>query len=135
VLNHVLAMRAEQLVVAELARRNKDAVIAVCDAAGELISLLRVGDPLISCVKVALDKAYTAARERQSSAEVGRTVRESGSGFDIVGYFGDARYTGWGGGIPVQHAGRTVGAIGVSGLDEAEDVELALLGAAALSAS
>ena len=42
----------------------------------------------------------------------------------------DPLYTGWDGGVPVRHGGRVVGAVAVSGLDQAEDAELARLGAA-----
>ena len=42
--------------------------------------------------------------------------------------FGDLRYTSWGGGLPVIYQGQVIGAVGVSGLTEAEDVELAQLG-------
>jgi glc operon protein GlcG len=42
--------------------------------------------------------------------------------------FGELRYTAWGGGLPVVYQGEVVGAVGVSGLTEAEDIELAQLG-------
>jgi glc operon protein GlcG len=51
------------------------------------------------------------------------------TGFDI-GYFGDPRYVGWGGGVPVVIDGTLVGAVAVSGAPEAVDMELAALGAA-----
>jgi uncharacterized protein GlcG (DUF336 family) len=46
--------------------------------------------------------------------------------------FGDLRYTAWGGGVPILHAGQVVGAVGVSSLPESEDMELAMLGAASV---
>jgi len=39
--------------------------------------------------------------------------------------FGDPRYVGWGGGVPIVVDGAVIGAVGVSGLAEADDVELA----------
>jgi uncharacterized protein GlcG (DUF336 family) len=38
--------------------------------------------------------------------------------------FGDLRYTGWAGGLPVLVEGQVVGAIGISGLDEKTEAEL-----------
>lgn len=49
--------------------------------------------------------------------------------------FGELRYVTWGGGVPVQVDGQTVGAVGVSGLSEKEDIEYAQLGIEALLAS
>jgi uncharacterized protein GlcG (DUF336 family) len=46
--------------------------------------------------------------------------------------FGDLRYVSWGGGVPLEVNGRVVGAVGISSLPEAEDMELARMGAAAL---
>ena len=39
--------------------------------------------------------------------------------------FTDLRYTAWGGGVPITHKGQGPGAIGISGLPEADDVALA----------
>jgi glc operon protein GlcG len=49
-----------------------------------------------------------------------------------MAYYGDPRYIGWGGGVPVVVAGTVVGSIAVSGLSQEEDMELAGLGAAAV---
>ncbi|RPI91732.1 MAG: heme-binding protein [Chloroflexi bacterium] len=38
--------------------------------------------------------------------------------------FGDLRYTAWGGGVPIVFQGQIVGAVGVSGLPEEEDMQL-----------
>ncbi len=54
------------------------------------------------------------------------------NGFDMA-YFGDSRYIGWGGGLPVIIDGEVVGAVGVSGLPESDDIELAELGVAAIT--
>jgi len=45
-----------------------------------------------------------------------------------MAYYGDTRYIGWGGGIPVIIEGKVIGAIAVSGLTEDEDIELAKIG-------
>jgi glc operon protein GlcG len=126
------AQQALQAIQAELQRRGQAAVIAVADVHGELIALLRLdGAPLASIV-IASNKAWTAARERKPSYEIGQAARHPQTGFDVA-YFGDARYLGWGGGVPVRVQGQVVGAVAVSGLPEAEDMELAQIGVAAIA--
>jgi glc operon protein GlcG len=49
-----------------------------------------------------------------------------------MAYYGDPRFVGWGGGVPVIVAGNVVGSIAVSGLVEAEDMEVAGMAAASL---
>ena len=59
-------------------------------------------------------------------------MRHPENGFDIA-YYGDPRYVGWGGGLPVRVEGEVVGAVAVSGLTDAEDEELSALGVAAIT--
>jgi glc operon protein GlcG len=129
VLGHAEALKIIESMKDEIERRKKSAVVAIVDTHGELIALLRIGDPPLSCTRIASNKAYTAARERQSSGAVGREVRQSLSGYSIDLYFADDRYIGWGGGIPLWREGRVLAAVGVSGLEEAGDVEIAEIGA------
>jgi len=74
---------------------------------------------------VAANKAWTAARERKPTKEIGEKVRHPEKGHDIA-YYGDPRFFGWGGGIPIWKDG--VVAVVVSGLSSREDIELATLG-------
>jgi len=128
--NHLSHHDAQAIVAAiqaVLEREGKDAAVAVVDAQGELIAFLRTDHCPLPSINNAIHKAYTAARERKPSAAIGRASREDG--FPMTN-FGDLRYTGWGGGVPIVHQGQVVGAVGVSGMPEAEDVRLAELGAA-----
>jgi glc operon protein GlcG len=130
-LDHTDALVAIERIRGELERRGKGAVIAVADDHGELLGVLRVGAVQVTSITIASNKAYTAARERKPSREIGESSRRPESPFDIA-YFGDARIVGWGGGLPVVVDGVVVGAVGVSGLPESEDVELATMGVAAI---
>ena len=131
-LGHAEAQRAIQAIQAELQQRGKAAVIAVADAHGELISLLRLdGAPLPSIV-IAANKAWTAARERKPTRELGQAARDPINGFDMA-YYGDSRYLGWGGGVPVIIDGAVAGSVAVSGLPEQEDMDLASIGVAAIT--
>ena len=115
----------------QLRTLGKAAVIAVADAQGELLALLRLDGAARAAIQIAANKAFTAARERKPTVEIGRDVRDAHRGFDIA-YYGDPRYVGWGGGIPVVHRGQVVGAVAVSGLPEDEDMQLAAIGVAAV---
>lgn len=113
----------------ELVRRQKVAVIAVSDARGELIALVRMDGAPHPSIGVAVSKLWTAARERAPTGELGRKFQHSG--WQMLN--SDLRYTGWDGGLPVWHQGHVVGAIAVSGLDQEEDAELARMGAARIA--
>ncbi|MCW1841930.1 GlcG/HbpS family heme-binding protein [Prosthecomicrobium hirschii] len=119
---------------AALADRGKAAVLAVADDHGEPIALLRLDGAPLSSVAVATNKAFSAARLRRPSGETGRRVRHPETGFDIA-YYGDPRYVGWGGGLPVLVDGAVAGAVAVSGLTDAEDEEIAAIGIAAILAA
>ena len=126
-----LSHRDAQAIVAAIAARleagGRGAAVAVTDDHGELLAFLRTDGCPLASINNAINKAFTAARERKPSAAVGRASREDP--FPMTN-FGDLRYTAWGGGVPVIRDGQVVGAVGVSGLPEAEDVALAEHGAA-----
>ena len=115
-------------ITTKVLERGKGAVIAVADTHGELIAFARMDGAPISSIRIAINKAWTAARERKSTKEIGDKVRHPEKGFDIA-YFGDPKFVGWGGGVPVWRDGDVVGSVAVSGLPSEEDVELATFGA------
>ena len=125
-LSHDEAYRILGALKAELERRQVGAAVAVVDAHGELLAFLRTDSCRLSCIDVAINKAFTAARERGASKGLGDASKKSG--FPLT-YFGDTRYVGWGGGVPVWSNGRVVGAVGVSGMSEDEDMTVARMGA------
>ena len=126
------AKRAIDALVEEIRGRGKAGVIAVTDAHGELLAFARMDGAPFSSITIAMNKAYSAARERKPSKEIGKASRQALEGFEM-GYFGDPRFTGWGGGVPVWNEGKVIGAIAISGLPQTEDMELADLGAKLLS--
>jgi glc operon protein GlcG len=114
-------------IVEKALQLQKAAVIAVADAHGELIAFARMDGAPLASIRVAVNKAYTAARERKPTKDIGDKMRDPVKGFDIA-FYGDSRFVGWGGGIPIRKNGEVVGAIGVSGLSSAEDIALANVG-------
>lgn len=121
-------------IVEKAIQLQKAAVIAVTDAHGELIAFARMDGAPLSSIRVAANKAWTAARERKTTKEIGEKMRHPEKGFDIA-FYGDSRFVGWGGGIPLCKNGAVIGAIGVSGLSSAEDIALANVGVDLIHAS
>jgi glc operon protein GlcG len=130
-LDYADAHRILETITARLRADGKAAVIAVADPHGELLAFARLDGAPLSSIAIAINKAWTAARERKPTQEIGEKSRHPEKGFDIA-YFGDPKFVGWGGGIPVWREGEVVGSVAVSGLSSAEDVELAHLGTASL---
>ena len=121
------AKRIIDAIVDKMLEEGKAAVVAVADTHGELIAFARMDGAPISSIRIAQNKAWTAARERKPTKEIGEKVRHPEKGFDIA-YYGDPRFVGWGGGLPVLRNGQVVGAVAVSGLPSEEDIRLATLG-------
>ncbi len=126
-LSHADAQKIIQAIQKELEASNRGAAVAVADAHGELIAFLRTDGCRLPSINIAINKAFTAARECKESRAIGESSRAEG--FPMTNY-GDLRYVAWGGGVPVIYQGQVVGAVGVSGLPEEEDMVLARMGAA-----
>ena len=120
------ARKIVDLIVERASNLQKSVVVAVADSHGELIAFARMDGAPISSIRVAANKAWTAARERKPTKEIGEKMRHPEKGHDIA-YYGDPRFVGWGGGIPIWKDGVVAGAVAVSGLSSREDIELATL--------
>jgi glc operon protein GlcG len=131
-LDYSEAKRALDVIVEKAAQQKQSASIAVADSHGDLICFARMDGAPVSSIRIAMNKAWTAARERKPTQEVGERIRHPEKGHDIS-YYGDPQYVGWGGGLPVKKNGDVVGAVAVSGLSSTEDIALAQLGVELLS--
>jgi glc operon protein GlcG len=126
-LDYSEAKKIIDAIVEKALQMQKAAVIAVADSHGELIAFARMDGAPISSVRIAANKAWTAARERKPTKDIGEKVRHPEKGHDIA-YYGDPRFVGWGGGLPVWKDGQVAGAVAVSGLSSSEDIVLATVG-------
>jgi glc operon protein GlcG len=126
VIDYAEAKQIIDVIVEKAAQTEKSVVVAVADPHGELIAFARMDGAPISSIRIAANKAWTAARERKPTKEIGEKVRHPEKGHDIA-YYGDPRFVGWGGGIPIWKDGVVAGAVAVSGLSSREDVDLATL--------
>jgi uncharacterized protein GlcG (DUF336 family) len=116
---------------AEAARRGVAPVISAVDAGGALMYLVRPDHAQVASVEVTTDKARTAAIYRRPSKDF---EDQASGGRPSALHL--ARSVPLQGGIPIEHDGHVIGAVGVSGATSAdEDNELAQIGAAALAAN
>ena len=107
----------------------KGAAVAAVDAHGELVAFLRTDGCPLPSIKIAIQKAFTAARERSESRALGDKARAED--FPLTN-FGELGYVGWGGGVPIVIDDAVIGAVGISGLPETDDMELARWAVASL---
>ena len=121
------AEKAVSLIVQKAQETHKAVAIAVADSHGELIAFARMDGVPLPSITIAMNKAWTAARTGKPTHEIGEKVRHPEKGHDIS-YYGDPRFVGWGGGVPVRKNGEVAGAVAVSGLSSIEDAALAKLG-------
>ena len=126
-LSHADVIKIINAVSQEFESKGLKAAAAVSDAHGELLGFIRADGCPLTSINVAINKAFTAARERQQSKAIGD--RTGSPRFHMTNY-GDIRYVAWGGGVPIMYKGECVGGIGVSGLSEDEDIAIASMGAA-----
>ena len=107
------------------------AVLSVSDAHGELIALVRMDGAPLPSIAIVQAKAFTAARQRMASRQLALDAKAGGWS---LSYYGDPRYVGWAGGLPIVIDGEVAGAVAVSGLSEDEDERIAQLGVEAVIA-
>ncbi len=107
-------------------------VVAVADAAGELKAYARMdGAPLLS-VRIAQDKAWTAAAFGLPTDAWWDLVKDEPP--LLHGIVKTERLVIFGGGVPLVVEGRVVGGIGVSGASADQDRAIAEAGAAVVGA-
>src|SRR5438445_4527202 len=122
------ARAAAEAANAVAAGRGVAPVIAVVDAGGDLIYLLRPAAAQLARPNVSADKARTAAIYRRPSKDF---EDQASNGRPSALHL--ARAVPLQGGMPIVHDGEVVGGIGVSGASSAdEDQELSVIGSNAL---
>ena len=115
---------------AEANRRHLTAVIVIVDDGGHPILLQRLDNTQVASVEVGIGKARTAAIFRRPSKDFEDQIRQG-----RIAALALPGATPLQGGIPIIHAGKVIGAIGVSGESPQEDEDVAKAGAAAAEAA
>jgi glc operon protein GlcG len=116
------AQRMIEQVVMEANKINKPVVVAVAGPEGELVAFLRMDGANAASGVIAQNKAYTSARDRKTTREMGQYMRAKNS---PPAFWGDLHITGFGGGVPIVQNNQIIGGIGVSGLSQEEDERIA----------
>jgi glc operon protein GlcG len=127
-ISQALASKAIEAAAQACAAKGKAAVFAVVDRHGELVALLRQDGANFVSIEASQRKAFTAARLGIPSRSAGETALD-------LANFGDSRFTLWPGGLPIIDGGECTGALGISGLTNDEDEDLARIGLAAIGAA
>ena len=101
---------------------NIAAVFAVVNAEGNLIIEERMDNAILVSIDVAYKKAYTAAALKLNTEDLTALVQP---GAMFYGLQSDPKYIVFGGGMLLKVDGKIVGAVGVSGGSDQQDIEIA----------
>jgi glc operon protein GlcG len=106
---------------------NWNVVIAVVDAGGHLISLKRMDGTQIGSVEVAIKKAQAAIYFKRPTKAFQERVEAGAYGVMTLPNVMPVE-----GGVPIEHEGKIIGAVGVSGVTSEQDGIIAQAGISAL---
>lgn len=112
------------LALAEAASAGVKVCVAVVDRAGYPLVFKRQPGAPFHAIDIALDKAYTAVSFGLATGKWDKRLAE-GSEMLRHGLMHRERFVSFGGGLPIKHEGVRVGAIGISGGSEAQDMAFA----------
>ena len=109
-------------------QNNWGVVIAIVDSGANLVMLHRLDNAQLSSVRIAEQKARTAAEFRRPTKVFEDAVAGGGVGLRVLTFGASVAE----GGVPIIAGGKVVGAIGVSGVQSHQDAQVAQAGADAL---
>ena len=107
--------------------------IAVADESGNLLAFSRMDGGKISSIRIAIDKAYTAAAAKNPTEHYNKLCQPGQPTFGIH-VTNEGHFCIIGGGLPVVVDGQVVGGIGVSSGTPAQDIAVAQAGVDAVMA-
>ena len=127
VMTLALANALTEKVKAKAAEMGVNVVIAVSDKAGRPVSVQCMDDAYIASFDIAINKTYTSACLKMSTAQLAEL---SQPGQDLYGiqFTNNGKIVIFGGGEVLEADGHIVGALGVSGGSAAEDTAIAAYG-------
>lgn len=115
-LSHAEAMTALDAVRREAERRGMTAVVAVADAHGEIMAILRMDGAPLASLNIAANKAWTASRLRRPTRVVGERLKKHKQDVSV---FADSRFVAKPGGLPIYSGSAWLGSVAVSGASSA----------------
>lgn len=117
------ARRIAEAALEEAERNGLTVAVCVVDAQGHTLASARMEAATPPILTFAEDKAFTAATMRRSTRAFAERMASRPS--LALGLSTRQRLLPWGGGLPVLHEGVVIGAVGVSGAQEPEDIACA----------
>lgn len=114
---------------AEAESNNWPVAIAIVDTAGNLVAFEKLDDTQTASVRIAQDKAVSAATFRRPTKVFQDAVASGGAGLRVLSLHNVSAAEG---GEPIMVGGEVIGAIGVSGVTSEQDGIAARAGVAAL---
>jgi len=125
------ARRVAAAVVEEATGRGAAMAVVVTDPAGTPIVVARMDGANAVALRIAADKAYTAAAFGAPSHAWAEATAPGGADWGMAGAAG-GRILVLAGGLPIRADGQVIGAVGVSGAAPTVDLACAEAGCAAL---
>ena len=122
-----LAKLLMSIVEKQAADMGVNAVVAVADAGGNVISADCMDDAFIASYDIAVNKAFTAVSLKMSTAELA-PLAAPGQPLYGIQFTNSNRIVIFGGGIPLKSEGTIIGGLGVSGGTAEQDTFLAEFG-------
>jgi uncharacterized protein GlcG (DUF336 family) len=133
---HMVTLDEARQVIAAAERKAKELGqpmnIAVADAGGNLVAHVRMDEAWMGSIDISIKKAFTARAFDISTKDLAKFSQSGGQFFGIHAS-NEGRIMIFAGGIPLERAGKVVGAIGVSGGSGEQDQAAAEAGAAAFT--
>ena len=120
------AKKAAAAAIAEARTNNWAMAVAITDVGGDLVYFEKMDVTQTGSVRVAIDKARSAALFKRPTKVWQDLVAAGGAGLRILGLEGAVPIEG---GLPLRMGDKIVGAIGVSGGTAAQDGQVAKAGA------
>jgi uncharacterized protein GlcG (DUF336 family) len=131
VIHHDAALRVIRAALAKAETIGMKACVAVVDGSGTLAGFARMPGAFLISGDISIKKAFSAAAIG-APADVVEQILSQEAPRVAAGIVGAGYLTVVQGGIPLRDGDILIGAVGVSGGSEAQDVECAKAGAAAL---
>jgi glc operon protein GlcG len=124
----ITLVQAEKVLEAALKEANANGwtmAVAIVDTGGNLICFKRMDNTQVGSINLALGKAKTANNFKRSTKVFEDAVAAGGVGLRILS---DTNIVALEGGEPILVDGKIIGAIGVSGMQSTQDVQVAKAG-------
>lgn len=126
-MNLLLAQKLLERIEKEATKRGISVVIAISDKAGRPVAIHCMDNAYIGSFDVALNKTYTSVAFQMSTKELGQ-LSQPGQSLYGVQYTNQGKIVIFGGGEPLLHQGKMIGALGISGGSAQQDSDLAVFG-------